>query len=147
MIVTEEARRLVKIFEAQQAQLLNYLSGQLSVLKQKAQMLMGLCGLAITVTGFSGHHMAKGGLLPASMLVAGISFIFVAIVITLRSMRQIRWVSQALSDDLVKTTEEIIKRRNKEQKQLSWASLFATIGLGFYLFAVATSAFLYTSVH
>ena len=36
-------------------------SGQNSVLKTEAQAILGLCGLGITVTGFSGGNVIKSG--------------------------------------------------------------------------------------
>jgi len=137
----QEAEYLVEIFPNQGVQLLNFLSGQLSVLKGQAQMLMGLCGLTITVTGFSGHHMVRGGTFPSVMLVAGIVFILVGIIITIRTMAMLRWVSQDLRDDLIDTAEIVIKRRNNQHRLLALAGIFVIMGLGCYLLSVAVAAF------
>jgi hypothetical protein len=50
----EEARRLRDLFVDQPAQYVQFLSNQIATVKTYAQVLIGLCGLTITVTGFSG---------------------------------------------------------------------------------------------
>lgn len=50
--VHEEAKRLNQLFADQPIQLVQYLSHQIATVKTYAQVLIGLCGLTITVTGF-----------------------------------------------------------------------------------------------
>lgn len=133
-----EAERLTTLFDA--PGLLLFLMEQLSVVKHQAQLLLGLCGLAITVTGFSGSHMIQSGRVSALAMVAGISLILVGAVICLRSIVSIRWVSQALDDSLVETAARIIEHRNLQQRRLTVASIFVGFGLGAYLLAVAIAA-------
>jgi hypothetical protein len=40
---------------------------QVATVKTYAQVLIGLCGLTITVTGFSGAHMIRSGSIPATI--------------------------------------------------------------------------------
>lgn len=136
----EEARRIVSLFGAQPFQLLSYLSQQLAVVKTQAQQLIGLCGITITVTGFSGAHMINGGPVPSALLVLGIALILVAAVQSLRTLTDTRWVTQDLADDLADTTRVVITRRNQLQNRLTVAGRFLALGLGAYLGAVATAA-------
>ncbi len=136
----EEARRLVSLFAGNGPALIGFLSSQLAVLKNQAQMLMGLSAIAITVTGFSGHNMVRGGALSASAMICGISAILVGIVMTLRTLGKLRWVSQDLADDLTVTALAVISRRNDEQRALGVAGAFVAVGLGGYLLAVVLAA-------
>lgn len=136
----EEARRLAGMLKGQPFQLLTFLSGQLSVLKSQAQMLLGLCGLAITVTGFSGAHMIRGGLVSSIAMVIGIAFILVAATRCIHTMSAIRWVTQDLGDDLEATALAVIERRNAQQANLQGASYLVALGLGAYLASVAIAA-------
>lgn len=136
----DEARRLTRLLHAQPHQLLTFLSAQLSVLKSQAQMLLGLCGLAITVTGFSGAHMIRGGLVSSIAMVIGIGFILVAATTCIHTMSGIRWVSQDLEDDLERTARAVIERRNHQQSKLQFSSYLVAIGLGAYLASVAIAA-------
>lgn len=134
-----EAERLVGIFHG--PQLLEFLAGQLGVLKHQAQMLLGLCGLAITVTGFSGSHMIQAGRLSAIALVVGIGLILLGALGSLHSLMQVRWVTEELADDLVDTAYAVILRRNAQLRRLSVAGLLVAGGLGAYLASVALAAF------
>ena len=138
--IRDEAKRLTAVFQGQPAQLVTFLSGQLAVVKAQAHMLVGLCGLTITVTGFSGAHMIRSGSLAAWTMVVGIAFILVAAVICLRVLTQLRWVSQDLADDLVDTTETVLVRRNTQQRRVTIAGALVTVGLGSYLLAVVAAA-------
>jgi uncharacterized membrane protein YuzA (DUF378 family) len=140
MTIREESERLVALFTARPSDLVSYLSGQLSVVKAQAHMLVGLCGLSITVTGFSGSHMIRAGTLSSGALVVGIAFILVAAVLCLQVLTRLRWVSQDLSDDLVQTTMSVISRRNRQQRRVAVAGALVTIGLGSYLLSVALAA-------
>ncbi len=134
-----EAERLVAILHG--PELLEFLAGQLGVLKHQAQMLLGLCGLAITVTGFSGSHMIQAGRLSAIALVVGIGLILLGALGSLHSLMRVRWVTEELADDLVDTAYAVIVRRNSQLRQLSIAGILVAAGLGAYLLSVALAAF------
>ena len=136
----DEARRLVEVFKARPEGLVGYLSGQLGVLKTQSQTLMGLSGLVVTVTGFSGHNMVRGGPWSTSAMVLGIAFVLAAVVTTLRVSGRLRWVSQDLEDDLYVTALAVIRRRDAQQGALATAGAFVAVGLGLYLVAVVLAA-------
>ncbi len=140
MDVAEEARRLHALFAAQPAQLVQYLASQIATVKTYAQVLVGLCGLTITVTGFSGAHMIRAGSLAAALMVAGIALVMVGLILCLRTITALRWVSQDLRDDLVETAKIVIARRNQQQRAVVTASICVAGGLACYLAAVSTAA-------
>ena len=140
MQVEDEARRLHRLFEAAPAQLVQYLSSQIATVKTYAQVLIGLCGLTVTVTGFSGAPMIRSGSLAATLMVIGISLVLVGLVTCLRTITALRWVSQDLGDDLVATAITVIHRRNRQQRALSTAAVFVALGLTCYLGAVSVAA-------
>ncbi len=136
----EEAHRLARLFHDRPDQLLTLLSGQLAVLKQQAHALMGLCGLVVTVTGFSGAHMVRAGSTPALLMVLGIAWVLVASVLCLRAMAQVRWVTKELTEDLRETAAAVIARRDQQHAVLSWSAACVACGLACYLAAVAVAA-------
>ena len=140
MDVREEARRLHALFAAQPAQLVQFLSGQIATVKTYAQILVGLCGLTVTVTGFSGAHMIRSGSLAAGLMVAGIALVMIGLIVCIRTITALRWVSQELQDDLIETAVVVIERRNRQQGLLSLAAVFVAAGLGFSLAAVSVAA-------
>jgi hypothetical protein len=140
--IEDEARHLVALFAGEPRSLVGFLSGQLSVLKSQAQILMGLSGLVVTVTGFSGHNMVRAGTWPTAAMVVGVVFVLMAVITTLRVMARLRWVSQDLSDDLLAMTETVLRRRNRQQRALSFGGAFVTVGLCAYLISVVLAALL-----
>ncbi|MFO0754939.1 MAG: hypothetical protein U0359_00490 [Byssovorax sp.] len=136
----EEARRLVQLFAQSPAGLVQFLGMQLAAVKTYAQVLIGLCGLTITVTGFSGAHMIRSSSLSASLMVGGIASVFVGLVLCLRAVTGLRWVSEDLRDDLTETARACIARRNRQQRWVRIAAVFVGGGLLFYLAAVSVAA-------
>lgn len=136
----EEAVRLARVFEGRPDQLVAFLSGQLSVLKSQSQMLMGLGGLVVTVTGFSGHNMVRGGPVSTACMAVGIALVVLAVFLTLRVTVRLRWVSQDLGDDLVQTACTVIQRRDAQARALAWSGGLVATGLAAYLLAVLVAA-------
>ena len=140
--IRDEAERTRRLFAGQDAQFVLYLASQLATLKTYAQVLVGLCGLTVTVTGFSGAHMIRAGSLSAFLMVGGIALVLVGLVVCLRTLTTLRWVSQELRDDLVDTALIVIQRRDRQQRRLGVAALFVAGGLVLYLAAVSAAAVL-----
>ncbi|MCX5742485.1 MAG: hypothetical protein NT062_08320 [Proteobacteria bacterium] len=140
MDVQEEARRLHALFATRPADLVAHLSHQIGTVKTYAQVLVGLCGLTITVTGFSGAHMIRSGSLAAGLMVTGIALVLIGLVFCIRTITLLRWVSQELRDDLVDTAIAVIQRRNHQQRMLAVAAVFVVAGLASYLGAVTVAA-------
>ncbi len=140
MDTREEARRLRDLFAEQPAQYVQFLSNQIATVKTYAQVLIGLCGLTITVTGFSGAHMIRSGSTAAMLMVAGIALVMIGLVVCIRTITKLRWVSQELRDDLIETAVVVLERRNRQQRLVSIAALFVAGGLACYLAAVSVAA-------
>ena len=140
METREEARRLKVLYAHDGTQLVAYLAMQLATVKTYAQVLIGLCGLVITVTGFSGAHMIRASSASAFCMVAGIALVLIGLVICLRAVTALRWVSQDLRDDLTETAEICITRRNRQQRLVGRAAIFVASGLACYLLAVSIAA-------
>lgn len=141
MPVDQEAAQLVALFEGRPVDLMTFLSTQLAVLKTQASMMMGLAGLTITVTGFSGHLMVRAGALSSGFMVAGVVGVLFAVVLTIRVILTVRWVSQDLGPDLLATVTTVIERRDSQQLGLQVAGAFLAFGLSGYLISVVISAF------
>ncbi len=138
--VQDEARNLNRLFADQPIALVQYLGHQIATVKTYAQVLIGLCGLTVTVTGFSGAHMIRAGSLAASLMVGGIGLVLIGLITCIRTITRLRWVSQDLRDDLAETAVIVIQRRNRQQRAVSIAAIFVAGGLLCYLAAVTVAA-------
>lgn len=140
MEASEEARRVCTLYAGRDVELVQHLSHQMATVKTYAQVLVGLSGLTVTVTGFSGAHMIRAGSVSAGLMVAGIALVLVGLVLCIRTITRLRWVTQELRDDLVETATLVIQRRNGQQRSLSVGAVFVVAGLGCYLAAVMVAA-------
>jgi hypothetical protein len=140
MEVEEEARRLRDLYQGRAPDLVAHLSNQIGTVKTYAQVLLGLCGLTVTVTGFSGAHMIRAGSLSAGFMAIGIALVLGGLVGCVRTITLLRWVSQDLRDDLSETARIVITRRNRQQRSLSVAAVLVVSGLACYLAAVVIAA-------
>ncbi len=113
------------------------LDGQLGVLHGRAQSLMQLAGVVITVTGFSGRIIADTSRAAQVLIVSGVSLVALAAALALIFVSPIRWVSADLSlpvEDWVLVT---IRRRNRKSRAIRGATLVLILGMAFYLVAIA----------
>ena len=140
LTTASEIKELARVYEDDQRGLLALLSGQLSVLKNQSQMLLGLSGLCITVTGFSGHNLVRSGPLGAITMAGGIGLILCGVVITLYAMAGLRWVTQDLASDVETTLQRVIPRRNAQQRALGLATGLAAVGFALYVVSVIYAA-------
>lgn len=136
----EQVRRLVALYDGAPRELVALLAGQFAVLKQQAQSILGISGLCITVTGFSGHNMVRAGPIPTGLMVAGVGVIFLAIVFSIRVLASIHWVSQDLSDPFEECVTRIVERRDRQQRTLVRGGVTVAVGLALYTAAVMLAA-------
>ncbi len=135
-----EAEELARLFDQREVELLGFLSSQLAVLKTQGQIYLGIAGVCISVTGFAGHNMVNAGPLSAGSMIIGILLILLAIVLALRCLASIRWVTQELGGTPRELARRVITRRNAQQRTLSIAGALIGAGLSFYLIAVVLAA-------
>jgi len=135
-----EVVMLEEIYDGKKDQLINMLAGQLSIIKQQAQVYLGLCGLALTVTGFSGGNVIRSGSLASGFLVAGIVFIYIAAVISIFAVGNIKWITQIMVRDTRLWIHNTIERRDLFQRYLFVSATALGIGLVCYLSAVSIAA-------
>lgn len=136
-----EARHLTEFYAERKTELLSFLSGQLAVLRSQGQAYLGIASVCISVTGFAGHNMVNAGPWSAGAMILGIFLILVAIVITLRALASVRWVSQHLGSASEVLAQRAIERRNVLASRLATAAALIGAGLAFYLAAVVLAAF------
>jgi hypothetical protein len=84
--------------------------------------------------------MIRSGSTAAMLMVAGIALVMIGLVVCIRTITKLRWVSQELRDDLIETAVVVLERRNRQQRLVSIAALFVAGGLACYLAAVSVAA-------
>jgi len=112
----EEVERIFSIYHNKPEMLVELFNGQMRFLSQSCQAVVSLCGLGLTVTGFSGGVIIKAGSLSAALLVGGIIFMVLSAGTALASLALFKWVTEWLHPDLRVVARSCIRDRNSFRK-------------------------------
>lgn len=110
---------------------------QLTTLHQRAQSLIGLASVVITVTGFSGRIIADTNLLAQSLIVLALIFVGLGAAFTLMRVMPIRWVTSYLHLPPREWLLVALRRRTRKSQALRVAGMLMVIGMLLYLAAIA----------
>lgn len=134
----EEAKYLLGLYDGKLSSCLEFLKQHFNVIQARSQLLLTICTLALTITGFSGPQIVQTNLFARYSMVLGIVFVLAAMLILLLGGLRIRWVSQMIAETPQATLSSIIRYRNRKTR-LYFAELsLLVIGLTSYVASVVT---------
>jgi hypothetical protein len=133
----QEASAILEMLRGELPAALHLLQGQLDVIHSRAQVLTGLSGVVVTVTGFSGRLIASSSLAAQIFVILGLATVLIGAISVMRRVMDIRWTTQDLGKPAEETVEVILRRRNQKSTALrrGWRVLYA--GLLLYFVAIA----------
>jgi len=137
MSANEEANRILSLTGNDMLKALELLEKQLNTLHSRAQVLMSLAGIVVTVTGFSGRLIAATSLVSQSLVISGLATVLTSAVWVFSRVMGIRWVTSGLTKDHIDSLEKIIERRNKKTRAFSRGGIILCVGLFLYSIAFA----------
>lgn len=132
----EEADHLLALYDADAGKILSVLEGQLANLTSRAQMLLQLAGLTITVTGFSGTSIAHTGPLAAVLVVSGLVLVLVAASLSMGGILRIRWMTQLAPTTLRASIVYAIEMRDAKTRVFGRSLALLIVGLFLYIGSV-----------
>ena len=137
MNTQSEAKAILQLCDGNLKAALEMAERHLSTIYTRAQVLLSLAGMVVTVTGFSGRLIAGSSTLAQIFLVAGL-FVSLssAIWVFLRVMR-VRWVTVFLDKDPENALQETLRRRNRKTKAYKIGGIILCIGLVLYCISIA----------
>ena len=109
---------------------------QFDVLQSRAQLLLGLVTISLTITGFSGPKIAASSLFSKVSISYGLAFILVSAVLILMGPLQLRWGSRRCKETIRESMVHLIVRRNERTKKYHLASALLIVGLTGYVGSV-----------
>ncbi|MGI8907615.1 MAG: hypothetical protein ACR2IE_14120 [Candidatus Sumerlaeaceae bacterium] len=112
------------------------LDGQLSVLHGRAQSLMQIAGVVITVTGFSGRIIADTSGTAQSLIVLGVALVAAAACLALGFVMPIRWVSSYMHLPVDQWVLATLRRRERKSRAIRVATAVLVVGMVFYISAI-----------
>ena len=115
---------------------------QFTVLQTRAQMMLTITTLTLTITGFSGPKIAASGLFAQGAMVAGILATLASTLLILGGSLRIRWVTQFKGTDDLDLVTRVVHYRNKKTKLFFAEICLLVAGLSSYVASVV-AYFLY----
>jgi hypothetical protein len=109
---------------------------QFDVLQSRAQLLLGLITICLTITGFSGPKIAASSVFSRVCIAYGLVFVLVAAVLILMGPLQLRWGTGRCADTINDSLVHLLERRNERTRKYHWASALLVLGLSGYVGSV-----------
>ena len=105
-----------------------------ALIQTRAQMLLGLATICLTITGFSGPRMAAANAFSRFFIGFGLSFVLLSVIAIVTGPLRLRWLTAWRADSLDETLLENLKRRDSKTTFYRIATTLLIIGLtGFVL--------------
>ncbi len=133
----EEADHLLVLYDSDAGKIMNVLHGQFTNLTGRAQVLLQLAGLTITVTGFSGASIARSGPMAAWLVVSGLVVVLVAASLSMGGILRIRWMTQVAPTTLRASMIYAIRMRDRKTRVFGRSLALLIVGLALYIGSVA----------
>ncbi len=134
----EEADRILAHYGADALpDIMAMLERQFTVLHNRAQVLLALCGIIISTTGFSGRNIAGTGLWAQILVLSGVALILISAGVVCWGVLHLRWLTmqrgQATRDWLLVS----IAYRDKKTTSYRVGLLIMLVGLALYVGSIA----------
>ena len=115
---------------------------QLNVIYTRAQVLLSLAGMAVTVTGFSGRLIANTNAFAQFFIVFGLGIIISSVIYIFTKVMAIKWVTASIScSDPQGSLSLLMHQRDVKTKAYMVGGRILCLGLVFYALAVAVMLF------
>ncbi len=135
--VQAEAQTIMELCNGDLMAALKVAEQQLNIVYTRAQVLMSLAGMVVTVTGFSGRLIAGSSTLAQIFLVAGLFVSLSSAAWVFRRVMRVRWVTVLASEDRAHALENAIDRRNRKTEAYTIGGTLLFIGLLLYGISIA----------
>lgn len=133
----QEADNILGLYRGDLSRAMGHLEQQLNTIHARAQVLVSLAGVVVTVTGFSGRIIAHTSALSQSFIIGGLFTVILAALWIFAKVMRLRWVTMDIQDDPQATILTLIRRRDKKTQAYCRGGLLLFLGILVYGFAVA----------
>ncbi len=134
----QEAQRILDLYgDGNHADVAALLERQFGVLASRAQVLLGLTGVVVTTTGFSGRLIAGTNAAAQWLIILGMGLVLAACAVTVFGVLHLKWITQHPAPLGREWLITCIRYRNLKQRFYGLAIVLLIIGLTFYVAAMA----------
>ncbi len=118
------------------AKLFSELKDAFALLQTRAQMLLGLATICLTITGFSGPRMAQSNVYSRFLIGFGLIFVMLSVIVLAAGPLRLRWMTAWKAGDVDQTLIEHLCRRNQRTRFYRVALVLLMVGLTGYLLSL-----------
>lgn len=136
-----EARRIWSLCGEDLKQAFDLLSTQMAVLQTRAQALMGLAGVIVTVTGFSGRLIAGTHRGAQALIVLGLLGVLSSAILMYARVLHVRWITAEPEGAPIDVLTRVIHRRDQKTTAFRQGGLIFCCGVVCYALALAWMLF------
>ena len=134
---SEELGYLKTIYgEDKPEKLYSVLTDSFNVLQNRAQMLLSLVTITLTITGFSGPKIAESSTLARFSIAFGISFVLLSALMMISGPLRLSWCTRTRFRDIDQSLIRLIDQRNFRTRRYHTAAKVLIIGLMGYVISV-----------
>ncbi|MDQ8206798.1 hypothetical protein QEH52_04710 [Coraliomargarita sp. SDUM461003] len=135
--IQAEAKTILELCQGDLMAALKVAESQLNIVYTRAQVLMSLAGMVVTVTGFSGRLIAGSSSAAQMFIVAGLLVSLSSAAWVFRRVMRVQWVTSLASQDREHALEHALYRRNRKTSAYTLGGTLLFIGLVLYAIAIA----------
>lgn len=107
-----------------------------ALIQTRAQMLLGLATICLTITGFSGPRMAQSNGYSRFFIAFGLFFVLASVIAIVVGPLRLRWITAWRAESLDETLLGNLQRRDSKTRYYRIATLLLLIGLTGYLLSL-----------
>jgi len=134
---TEEADRILALYGDDLPAVMTMLERQFVVLHNRAQVLLTLCGIVISTTGFSGRIIAGTNALAQVLIVGGVALVLLSAAIVVWGVLHLRWLTMQVGADTRSWLLTSLVYRDKKTNAYRVGITVMLVGLTLYVGAIA----------
>ena len=134
----EESTRILQAYADEGfPEIMVVLERQFAVLHNRAQVLIGLCGIIISTTGFSGRLVAGTNAAAQWLVIAGVAFVLLAAAVVCWGVLHLRWLTMQYGRNTAEWLATTLRYRDVKTNAYRVALMLMLVGLALYAGAIA----------
>lgn len=133
----QEVDRIIRHFgDDALPEIMGMLERNFGVLHNRAQVLLALCGIIISTTGFSGRNIAGTGPWAQGLVLGGVALILVSAAVVCWGVLHLRWLTVQEGTDVREWLLTSLAYRDFKTRTYRVALVIMLIGLAMYVGAI-----------
>lgn len=133
----EEIDRLIVMYRDDTAKMMEAMERQFLILHNRSQVALGLTGIVVTTTGFSGRIIAGTNALAQALIVLGVTLTLASALLVVLGVLHLRWLTQQPGELVRPWLETCLSYRDKKTNFYRAGIIVLLVGIALYVAAIA----------